>query len=367
MSQTVVGLNDAKAVKIWSAKLAQDSFAKSYFEQSLVGVGNESSMPIQRFTDLEKSKGEEIKYDLVAKLKGQGVEGDNKLAGNEENLAFHTDSLYIDQKRHGVNTGGAMTKQRTLHDMRAIATRLLSDWWAQVFDEQYFIYLSGARGANAGLLTPLDFTGRANNTVTAPDSDHLVYGGNTTAKNDLDANDKITLALIDKLVTKANTMGASNDGLSRIQPVMVEGKKRFVLLMHDYQEYDLRTNTSTGQWLDIQKALASGGKESNIFKGGLGMYNDVVLHKHPTAITFTDYGVGTNVAAARALFLGEQAASMAFGGGSKGNSRYSWHEELEDRGNVLVVDTAAIFGVKKVRFNSKDFGVIAVDTAAAAP
>jgi hypothetical protein len=51
--------------------------------------------------------------------------------------------------------------------------------------------------------------------------------------------------------------------------------------------------------------------------------------------------------------------------------RFDWHEEMTDRGNTPVVDTACIFGIKKTAFTiegvSRDFGVIALDTAATDP
>jgi N4-gp56 family major capsid protein len=137
--------------------------------------------------------------------------------------------------------------------------------------------------------------------------------------------------------------------------------------MNPWQEYDVRTATGTGQWLDIQKAAATAeGKSSPIFKGGLGMYNNVVLHEHEGIIRFNDYGSGGNVEAARALFMGAQAAVCAFG--SPGNGlRFDWHEESRDNGNQAVITTSSIFGVKKVTFNGKDFGLMAIDTAAKKP
>jgi N4-gp56 family major capsid protein len=96
------------------------------------------------------------------------------------------------------------------------------------------------------------------------------------------------------------------------------------------------------------------------------MYNNVVLHEAKPVIRFADYGAGSNVAAARALFLGSQAGVMAYGSPGAGH-RFDWHEEARDNGNQVVVTTAAIVGMKKCRFNGKDFGVIAVDSAAANP
>jgi N4-gp56 family major capsid protein len=177
----------------------------------------------------------------------------------------------------------------------------------------------------------------------------------------------MTLSVIDKAKTKATMMGGGTEGTPQIQPIMVDGEEAYCLLMNPWQEYDLRTATTTGGWLDIQKSLATSlGKNSPIIKGALGMHNNVVLHSHKSVIRFSDYGSGSNVKAARSLFIGRQALACAFGS-SGGGLRFDWNEESRDNGNQAVITTGAIFGVKKVRFNSKDFGLIAIDTAAADP
>jgi N4-gp56 family major capsid protein len=148
---------------------------------------------------------------------------------------------------------------------------------------------------------------------------------------------------------------------------MIDGEEHFVLVMSPWQKYDLKRDTGTGGWLDVQKAAAAAdGHNSPIFKGSLGMYNNVVLHEAKQVIRYTDYGAGANVAAARALFLGTQAAVVAFGSPGTG-MRFDWNEETRDNGNQLIVATNSIFGIKKCSFNSVDFGVIAVDSAAANP
>jgi N4-gp56 family major capsid protein len=142
---------------------------------------------------------------------------------------------------------------------------------------------------------------------------------------------------------------------------------RAVAILHPYQVRDLRTNTSTGQWLDIQKAAGVRGPQNPIFNGGdfVGAYNDVAIFKHPKVVSFNNLGAGSDVSCARALVLFAQAGVIAFG--SPGNGlRFSWHEELEDRGNVQVIDTGSIFGIKAAIFNSIFFGVESILTASAA-
>ena len=148
MARTIIGVNYAKAVKRWAANLTYDISQKSYFNQRFMGVGEEAEVPIQIMTDLESDAGEAITYDLLAELKMAPVEGEDILEGKEVSQKFYTDIIYIDQARCGVNTGGKMTRKRTLHNLREKAKRQQSSWWGRLFDELLFIYLSGNRGVN---------------------------------------------------------------------------------------------------------------------------------------------------------------------------------------------------------------------------
>lgn len=369
MARTIVGVNDAKAVKRWAGLLAYDTSQKSYFNQRFMARGAEAEVPVQILTDLESDAGEQISYDLLAELKMAPVEGEDILEGKEEGQKFYTDQIYIDQARCGVNTGGRMTRKRTLHDLREKAKRQQSSWWARLMDELMFIYLSGARGINPNFLLPLGYTGRANNGLVAPDAAHNLFGGDATAYNNIDANDRFDLRMIDRAKTKADSQGGGATDIPVLQPCKIDGEETFCCVMHTFQEDDLRSNTATGQWLDIQKAAAAAeGRKNPLFKGSLGMYRGVILHSHRNVVRFNNAGAGANVQAARALFLGAQAAVVAFGS-SGTNLRYDWHEETRDNGDKVVISTSAIFGVKKVTFTTpagpQDFGLFSLDTAAA--
>lgn len=373
--RTIVGVGDAKAVKRYSAFLAVDTAKESYFNRKFMGVGEEAQTPLQTLPHLESDAGEEISYDLVMQLKMQPVEGDNTLRGKEENLQFYTDSVKIDQMRGGVNGGGKMSRKRTIHDLRKIARVRQSEWWARLFDELLFMYLSGARGTNKDFILPLTYAGFAGNAFVTPDQYHRLYADNsgTVAANAgaITTAHKMNLALVDRAVTRATTMGGGVTGVPQMAPIRINGEEHYVLIMHPLQEQDLRVATATGSWLDIQKAAAaSEGRNNPIFKGGLGMYRNVVLHSHKSVIRFASgdaSGDGNNfgAAAARALFLGRQAGVVAFGSPGSG-LRFGWTEETEDRGNQVVITTDSIFGVKKTSFTTSagacDFGVLALNT-----
>jgi N4-gp56 family major capsid protein len=333
-------------------------------------------VPIQLLSELESDAGEQIAYDLLAELKMAPVEGDDILEGKEEAQRFYTDTIYIDQARCGVNTGGRMTRKRTLHNLREKARRQQSSWWARLKDELRFIYLSGARGVNTNFILPTGYTGRANNALVAPDTNHILYGGNSTAKSNMTneaagaaGSDTFDLRLVDRAKTKADSQGGGATDIPVLQPCKIDGEEVFVCVMHTFQEDDLRSNTGTGQWLDIQKAIAtSEGRKSPMVKGSLGMYRGCILHSHRNVIRFNDYGAGGTYEAARALFMGSQALVEAYGSPGTG-LRFDWHEEVRDNGNQVVISSNCTWGTKKVSFTTpigaQDFGVFALDTYAA--
>lgn len=365
MAQTIIGLNDAKSVKRYSGLLAVDVAKQGYWPRKFMGTGPAANAPVHQLLELANDAGEQITYDLSMQLAMQPIEGDNVLEGKEEELKFYSDSVYIDQMRGGVNSGGRMTRKRTLHNLRDVAKKRQADWWQRVFDELLFMYASGARGVNADFVFPTGYTGFANNAFSAPDTDHHIIGGG--AKNAMDSGDKMSLNFIDVAKANAEMMGGGIQGTPQIQPIKINGEDHYVCVMNPWQEYDLRTATGESGWLAIQKAAATAeGKNSPIFKGGLGMHNNVVLHSHKSVIRFSDYGNPATVTAARALFLGDQALVMAFGSPGTG-LRFDWNEETRDNGNQVVISTNSIFGINKTTFNGKDYGVIAIDTYAAAP
>lgn len=364
MTRTVVAFGDVKAQKKWSGALIVDLAKKSYFERKFISTSDNSV--IQRKTELESDAGDRVSFDLCVQLRGKPTYGDNRLEGKAEGLRFFTDEVNIDQVRHAVSAGGKMTRKRTAHDLRMVGKDRLGDYWSRFFDEMIFVYLSGARGINEDFIEDTSWTGHAGNAIQAPDTSHLLYGGSATSKATLASTDKMSRGVIEKAIVKAKMMQAKDPTVANMLPTVWDGEEHYVLLMSEFQEYDLRTSTTGGEWLDIQKAAAAAeARNSPIFKGGLGMINDTVLHSHRNGIRFNDYGAGANVLAARALLLGRQAGAVAYG--TAGGMRFDWKEEVQDYENEPTVASGTIAGFKKTRFNGKDFGVISIDTAAADP
>lgn len=366
---THINFGDPKAIQKWSGALFLETQKKSYFDRKFVGTTDNSV--IQRLTDLESGPGDTISYDLSVQLRNKPTYGDNVLEGKEEGLKFASDEIKIDQVRHGVSVGGKMTRKRTAHNLRQVGRDRLSDYWAKFIDEMHFIYLSGARGINEDFTEDVAWAGHATNALQAPDAGHTIYGGTATSKSTVTASDKMSRAVIERGELKAKTMRSTDPSKSNMLPVNINGEAHYVCLMSEFAAYDLRQDTGSNGWLDLQKAAAAAeGRASPIFKGGLGMLNSVVLHSHQSAIRFNDYGSGNNVLAGRSLLLGRQAGVIAYG--STGGLRFDWTEEVGDHGNMPKVASGIILGIKKTRFappggTPSDFGVLSIDTAAKDP
>jgi len=361
MTTTVIPFGAVMAQKKWSAGLAVDISLKSYFTKKFVGEGE--NRIVQRKTELDSDAGDTISFDLSVLLRNRPVTGDQRVEGREENLRFFTDQVTIDQTRHAVSAGGKMTRKRTAHDLRTVAKERLSDYWAQYIDELTFMNLSGSRGMNQDYIEGLDFSGFAQNPLLAPDSQHQIFAGGATSVATVTNTETMTRLLIEQAVATATMMRAQNPLTPNMMPISIEGGQHFVTVMSPFQEYDMRNN-DTGGWVDIQRAAAAAeGKNSPVFKGSLGMINNVILHSHPSVIRFNNYGAGANLPAARALFMGRQAGVVAYG--TAGGLRFTWKEELRDFGNEPTVVAGTIIGIKKVRYNNIDFGVMAIDSYSA--
>lgn len=352
MATTSYGVNDALAVKLWSKELAVEALKKTYFKDF---IGSSPSSLIQLKSETSKGPGDKITFGLRMQASGDGVLGDGVLEGNEESLTTYSDAVYIDQLRHAHVTGGRISEQRVPFDLRQECKDSLSDWWANRLDTAFANQLAGNTGQ-----TDTKYTG--NQATVAPSSTRLVYP--SSARNSeatINSSDTFTLAMIDKAVETARTASPM------IRPLKINGRDYYVAFLHDYQVTDLRINTSTGQWLDIQKSAMTGGQVSDnpILTGALGEYNGVLLYRWnriPVAPSSAAAGAG-NVR--RAVLCGAQAVMLAFGQDNS-ESKFTWVEKLFDYDNRFGVAAGTIFGMKKTVFNSVDFGTVVMPTYAVA-
>jgi N4-gp56 family major capsid protein len=351
MSTTQYGVNHALAVKLWSKKLYQEALKQCWMSKF---IGDDSNSMIQKKEELSKGPGDRITQGLRMQLTGAGISGDGTLEGNEEALSTYSDNLLIDQLRHAVRSDGKMSEQRIPFSIREEARMGLQDWWADRIDKSCINQLCGNTGQ-----TDTRFTGM--NATIAPSSGNIVYGdGQTTEANvaSHSASAIMSLKYIDYAVALAKT------NTPAIRPLKIDGEEKYVMFLHPFTVTDLRTSTTTGQWLDIQKAAMQGGQISKnpIYTGALGEYNGVVLHESariPLTTQSATYSASNQEGVYRNIFCGAQAGMIGFGQNNSEN-KMTWVEELFDYGNQLGVSAGLIWGMKKTVFNSLDFSTIAI-------
>jgi N4-gp56 family major capsid protein len=347
MADTSFLVNDPLTVKAWAKKLFVDALKETKADKFM---GSTSSSLIHVRDELSKSAGDRITVGLRMQLTQAGVLGDTTLEGNEEALTTYSDSVIIDQLRHATRSAGKMSEQRVTFSIRNENKMGLQDWWSDRIDTAFFNQVCGYTPQ-----TDVRFTG--NQAVIAPDTTRRIWAGTSiTDDTTLGVGDVFTLKLIDVAVERASTLSPT------IRPLNIGGEKKWVIFLHPYQVYDLRTNTNSGQWLDIQKAALQGGEgsKSPIYTGALGEYNGTIIHMDKRVTDgVTNAGVARSVVK-RAAFCGAQAAVFAYGG--DGGQEISWVEELFDYKNRLGVSAGMIWGLKKIMFNNVDFGAMTIST-----
>ena len=350
MAVTEFASGSAFAVQRWSAELAHETIGKTWFSR-LLGDGKDAC--IRHLKDLSSSAGDTIKYDVRYQNRGDGVQGDTKLDGFEAELDFYQDTVKIDQLRQA-HSFRRMTQQRTVHDLRKEGRDSLSDWFARVFDAMLMHYLTGVIGNSPERVSGIMGSGGfAGNALETPDAAHLIDGSGST----------FTLGLLDRAVAAAKVNNP------RIRPIMIDGQPKYCASLHPWTVLQMKAATGTTQWNLIHQNASERSSKNPIYTGALGEYNGVVLHESEYMPVTNTGTLGDSNGTIHNVLLGAQAGVFAMGNawdkmdraGAGGGTYFRYDEERKDYNNEKGVAGASIFGMKKTRFNSTDFGTIRID------
>ena len=360
MATTTYGRSDSLTVSLWAKKLESEVLKETFATRFM---GTTSGSLIHKKTETSKGDGDRVTFGLRMQLSGAGVTEAQVLEGNEEALTTYSDALVINELAHAVKVASQNTvdAQRVTFDLRDEAMSALTDWFAGRIDQTFMSHIAGdtlAGGAGAAGV----YTG---NNATVAASSTRIYRPNSRANDGaLTTGDDLTVGIIDKAVEIAKTASPM------IRPIRVNGGEYYVLFIHPAQTTSLRASAATsGSWADIQKARIMGGEgdDNLLFKGGsyVGMWNGVLIYEStriPQGINSGAYVANTR----RAVLCGAQAAAMAVGSKFNGDQMFKWREETFDYGRRLGVSVQCVWGLKKVQFNSVDYGTIVLPTLATA-
>ena len=327
----------ALRAKVWYKELFADVPTMLFMNRFL---GESANSPIQVCRDLSKGAGEYVEFGLSSKLSGDGVTGDDELEGNEEEILTYQTELHIDQLRHAVRLKGNMDEKKVAYNMRKDAKEKLKTWWAERIDREILWKLSG--------VTAKTFA----NTPTAPSANRAIWAGNAGADNSLTA----TMVMDTKVLDAAKELALTST--PKVRPIKNEnsqetGEAKYIVIMHPYQFSQLRKDPV---WNEMARNAAERGGNNPLFTGALKEYNGLYIYQHELAYYFTNTG---QVTCARAILMGQQAGIMGIGRDEK------WVEQTKDFENKWGIAAGRIFGVIKPKFNSEDYGLITIATAAA--
>lgn len=323
--------------KVWIEKLYREADVENYWSSNGF-MGTDPGNIIQELNEFTKNKGDEAQYSLIKKLNGEGVEEGQVLEGNEEELRDDNFSIKLKKVRHAVKAGDTMSEQRVFFKISDNAKFELRRWMAETKEKKIFNML------------------QANPTNKA-------FGGGKLSRGALTTSDKLDTTIIGKLKAIAMTGGKNREKFNPFTPINIMGQKHFVLVIHDYNGYDL---TQDPKWEEYQKYAFPRGKDHPLFTGALGMVHNVIIHTHESIQLTEDGGASADVPTSKCLFLGAQAGVWA--NGKKSDiitKKFDYDEEERHAIGMIYGDAKPNFtndsGVKK------DWGVISLEVAHSDP
>lgn len=372
-------------------------------------VQSSTDLPIVRAMDLQKTAGDEITFDLVNPLGGKPIMGERMAEGRGEKLSFSQDRLRINQTRKPISAGGAMTQQRTQHDLRKLARSQARGYMDSLVDQLALVHLSGARGFHNNVEwkvpvdTDPDFAEIVVNTVKAPTKNrHFIATttgieafGQTAGEVNLITTETLNMDVVDDLRAVMESMPLPPPPI-KFEDDMMAGDSPLRVLFCSAEQYASFVKSGNFRVLQAQAiARSQGAKNNPIFTGEAGLFNGILILRMPKPIRFyagstikycadpytevesscvVPASFGTGFAVDRAILLGGQALAEAWGKAKQSGAPFFWNEEELDHKDKLEVMIGMIAGMSKIRFGINyggsstglqptDNGVVAIDTA----
>lgn len=378
MSVTPLLTSDSLAVKLWGVKGYLDIYKQTAFGRMF------ERGSITRADELDNARaGDQITIDFTGILTGTGIGEGGTLAGNEEALNNLSFSMSYGLFRHGVASPNTETieQQRTNINFEKRARGLLPGFHASRLDASLFNQLAGVNtttitvdgtsysGSNRTFVQGL-------NTINSPSTNRVIWAGGQTADESLTSTNTFTLDLID----------AAEEKLASTYPAAgTLDNEEFDLYISYEQLTDLKRDTSGKiQWYSMNLAAMTGGMiEDNPLRTASPYSKQPVAKYGRVNIIPTfriAYGQNSSTSAAittvrRAVMVGRNAAMFGspFGGTlddidqetGQAKAPLKFYTQLKDYDYVKGIEARLIYGLKKVQFQSEDFGVVTIATYAA--
>lgn len=377
MSQTQMPTTDALAVKLWEAEGFVDMYKNSCFGR-MARRGT-----LMRAETLDRAiAGDEVTFNFTGILTGTGIQEGGTLTGNEEALDLQAFTMRYNVVRHAVlnPNDDTIEQARTYVPFDRRSRMLLPNWHKSRVDASVFNQLAGVNSTTITVDTTV-YSGNNRqivqglNTTNAPTSDRIIRAGGVANDESITSADTFTLDLIDAAVEQ----------LGRTYPhVEPLDNEEFDLYISYEQMTDLKRDTSGKiQWYTNYLSQMEGGVTGDgnpIFKANQYSFEPVGKYANVNIIPCFRVATGENSSTQaaipnvrRAVLCGKDALGFAskFSGAledmaqTDGNVPLKMFTQLKDYDYLKGIEGRMIYGVKKLQFDSQDYGSTVIATYAA--
>lgn len=377
-------LNTAHYIEKWDSSFLSEYVRTSRFKPYMgkaTGKGANSSALILIRNELMAS-GKTINIPLSARATGGGVQGYTRLEGNEEALAIYNDQISIHYNRNAFVVSEP-DEHWTEMDLRENARMRARVWggeamrddiiiaFADVFDKSWVKGRDVATIQSGGTqYTPTSFMAALNADQTSMDAwllanrDRVLYGPDLAhLEADSDHSDSVV-----KLTASTDKASATTLRLAKrlaqtadahIHPTAYDdakGREFFVWFVgsDDFGNLELDADIKAAN----TDARVRGVEDHPIFQDGDLLYKGVIIREVPEIPRFGSVGA-SSAPVTMSFFCGAQALGVAWGQKPKSISQKDDYDFFTGLG----IQEAR--GVKKLKFNGKQHGVVTVFSTAA--
>lgn len=224
----------------------------------------DSGMPVVKKTDLSAGIAQDVVFNMVSPIGGQGVNGGTELRTVTRGITEHSFRVRVDANRQGIAYNQLINWLRKDLNPEQKAVELLSDWAVRKYDDD--------------LMVVLWRYGR----VTDPGNNLIRIGGYSTQAQLLSSS-TLTPSMIEQSKARLMAIGASPIATDLVERGSV--CPQFLLYGHDSFLRPLRTNgtfLNTLQYGDVR------GKDNALFTGHYPMWDNNVLYADEMGSTDVD-------------------------------------------------------------------------------
>ena len=364
-----------------------------------------NKMPVVKAQNLGKGKGDEITFHLINPTGGKPIMGSKIAQGKGVGAKLSEGRLRVNQARFPIDMGDTMTQVRSPVDMRRLGRPMAQDKMDRYLDQSLLTHMAGARGFhdNFEWIVPTendpDFEEIMVNPVVAPSRNRhfIAKGGGVElfkvngGEIDIASTDLMKMGTIDSMRAYVEQIPAAPPPVQFEGDVAATDSPIRVMLVSPAQYSTFATDPNFRQYISAAHARASQANRHPLFLGECGLWNGILIVKHPKPIRFyagdtirycaaydsedestciVPQSFTDKFAVDRAILLGGQAVAQAFAASEHSGMPFFWSEEKGDHGDKMEILIGAILGMAKIRFevdmgNSKQFtdhGVGVLDT-----